>query len=539
MSRAKPDPVRSALAYHRVSSHGLPNRYARSLGFLDWDNQPNPFRLYEGSERRPLARVEPKDDPGPSLAAAYDPRRVEARPVDAASLARLLYDSLALSAWKQLGPARWSLRCNPSSGNLHPTEAYVIAAIPELGEGPTLSHYTPLLHALERRATLAEDRWSALIADGEGVILGLSSITWREAWKYGERAFRYCQHDLGHAIAALGFAAAGLGWQLRGLWSLDDEAVRRSLGLAKPEGPEAELADLLVFAGPRPPSRASEVLPGPELELEGEANALSSEHHRWPILEQVARACARVGPVSLDDAPPPATPEPSADEDRGLRRIVRTRRSAVDFDGTTRLSRAAWLAMLARTLPRPGQVPFAALLGRPRVHLLLFVHRVDEVEPGLYLLLRDPAVQPTLAAAMHAGFDWAPVDSGALELPLWRLELADTRPVAKLLACHQDIAADGAFAVAMLAELEPTLREHGAWMYRHLHWEAGAIGQVLYLEAEAAGVRGTGIGCFFDAGVGELTGVEDGSLASIYHFTVGGPVEDERLSVLEAYHHLS
>ena len=29
----------------------------------------------------------------------------------------------------------------------------------------------------------------------------LSSIHWREAWKYGERAFRYCQHDIGHAWA--------------------------------------------------------------------------------------------------------------------------------------------------------------------------------------------------------------------------------------------------------------------------------------------------------------------------------------------------
>ena len=29
--------------------------------------------------------------------------------------------------------------------------------------------------------------------------MALTSITWREAWKYGERAFRYCNHDVGHA----------------------------------------------------------------------------------------------------------------------------------------------------------------------------------------------------------------------------------------------------------------------------------------------------------------------------------------------------
>jgi len=36
-----------------------------------------------------------------------------------------------------------------------------------------------------------------------------------EAWKYGQRAFRYCQHDAGHAIGAICIAAAGLGWQTR------------------------------------------------------------------------------------------------------------------------------------------------------------------------------------------------------------------------------------------------------------------------------------------------------------------------------------
>jgi nitroreductase len=45
-------------------------------------------------------------------------------------------------------------------------------------------------------------------------LVGLSSIFWREAWKYGERAFRYCQHDVGHALGTLRSAAAALGWKL-------------------------------------------------------------------------------------------------------------------------------------------------------------------------------------------------------------------------------------------------------------------------------------------------------------------------------------
>ena len=58
---------------------------------------------------------------------------------------------------------------------------------------------------------------------------------------------------------------------------------------------------------------------------------------------------------------------------------------------------------------------------------------------------------------------------------------------------------------------------------------------MLYLEAEAAGLRGTGIGCFFDDEVHRVLGLEDKSWQSLYHFTVGGAVDDERLRSAEPY----
>ncbi len=526
------DPVTAVGDYHERSKHRLPNRYARSLGYLDWATQPNPFRLYDGAERLPLIRDGLSE--GPTLAGIYEPSRIPAAPVDAASVSQLLFDSLAISAWKQAGASRWSLRCNPSSGNLHPTEAYPITDV--LGS-PIVSHYTPLLHALERRATLDAASWAALIGDGAGLLVGLSSILWREAWKYGERSFRYCQHDVGHAIAALAYAAAALGWHTRMLPRFDDDGIAALLGLAKPEGPEAEYADLMLFIGPKLPSGPIDPPHGLALAFQGTPNLLSESHQPWPVTEHVALACTRTGPVELGVSnllPRPEPPPPQA----LARHVFRTRRSAVDMDGVTTISRAAWLGMLARTLPRPGQVPFASLLGRPRVHLLLFVHRVADVEPGLYLLLRDDSQREDLRQHIAAEFRWQPVPSDGLELPLYLLEPTDTRQAAALVSCRQTIAADGAFAVAMLAEFDATLREHGAWTYRQLHWEAGAIGQVLYLEAEAAGIRATGIGCFFDDAVHELLGLGDRSLQTLYHFTVGSPVEDPRLQTLAAYHHL-
>jgi hypothetical protein len=75
-------------------------------------------------------------------------------------------------------------------------------------------------------------------------------------------------------------------------------------------------------------------------------------------------------------------------------------------------------------------------------------------------------------------------------------------------------------------------------MYRQLYWEAGMLGQVFYLEAEAAGVSGTGIGCFFDDAVHETLGIKDTRLQSLYHFTVGGALVDERLTTWPPYYHL-
>jgi len=87
----------------------------------------------------------------------------------------------------------------------------------------------------------------------------------------------------------------------------------------------------------------------------------------------------------------------------------------------------------------------------------------------------------------------------------------------------------------VIAEFEGPLRKYGAWFYPRLFWEAGAIGQVLYLEAEACGIRSTGIGCFFDDPMHRVLGLTGCRFQDLYHFTIGGPVEDKRLTTLPAY----
>jgi hypothetical protein len=50
-----------------------------------------------------------------------------------------------------------------------------------------------------------------------------------------------------------------------------------------------------------------------------------------------------------------------------------------------------------------------------------------------------------------------------------------------------------------------------------------------------ASIRSTGIGCYFDDPVHEVFGIPSRDWQSFYHFTVGGPVEDKRLTTLPAY----
>lgn len=527
-------------AYHEASKHHY-RAYAPGPGFLDWANQPDPFRRYAGAEILALEKYPSAD--GPSYARALAEGGIEPAGLSRATVSRLFYDSLALSAWKQAGDSRWSLRVNPSSGNLHPTEAYLISGpVPDLLDTPAVCHYTPRPHALEVRARFEADAWRDLAADlpPQTLIIGLSSIYWREAWKYGLRAFRYCQHDVGHAIAAIAFAAAALGWKTTLLDDVDDETTRAVLGLPSVPGVEAERPECLLAVYPRAQVCRNGTLPRHGVAAiaqgrwHGTANALSPEHRAWPLMDEVDAATRKPQSAYV----PPALAESPAAEPTNdsppLRRLIHQRRSAVAMDGQAGLMAEGFYSMLRHCLPRRC-FPHNALPWPPAVHLLIFVHRVQDVVPGLYILARHSAGEAELRRACSKAFDGARPEGCPDDVPLYRLAAGDCRKLAESVSCHQEIAADGIFAVAMLAEFERPLRTYGPWFYRRLYWECGVIGQLLYLEAEAYGIQATGIGCFFDDAVHELLGLQDRQYQNLYHFTVGRGVLDTRLTTLPPY----
>jgi hypothetical protein len=253
---------------------------------------------------------------------------------------------------------------------------------------------------------------------------------------------------------------------------------------------------------------------------------------RWPDIEAIHRAMEK--PATSDVAARGAARWPPSGDpafDLAFATLARQRRSAVAFDGETHIDAASFFAMLDTLLVRENTPPWNTLASAPQVHAAFMVHRVVGLDPGLYLLLREPAAFPELRQAMRPEWLWQ--KSGPEHLPLFLLLPYDLRAIAKMICCHQDIAADSCFALGMLAHVECAREE--AWRYRHLFWECGLLGHALYLEAEAAGVRATGIGCFFDDEMHQLLGIDDDRWQSLYHFTIGGPVDDPRLSTLPPY----
>ena len=227
-----------------------------------------------------------------------------------------------------------------------------------------------------------------------------------------------------------------------------------------------------------------------------------------------------------------------------LRHLIHNRRSAQSYNAAAAppagLPAALFFDMLRRMLHQPAWFPW-----RPAVQPFLFVHRVEGITPGVYLLCRGsscddlrPRVDP------RGGHAWQLVGAAPADVPLVMLRSGDVCDAARLGSCVQDIASESAFAVAFLAEHSVALKKYGPWWYKRAHWEACALGGALYLAAGAAGnstgeLQATGIGCFFAPWVQAFLEVDAPDWADVYHFTLGWPHEDRRVDVTgDPYSHV-
>ncbi len=537
--------IQKIIEYHERTRH-YPDRYARSPGDLDWANQPAPFMRYEGAPALDFPFI--AKDPETNYFGIYDRSGNPSKDFNFENIGAFLELSVGLSAWKSISGDTWALRINPSSGNLHPTEVHLI--LPLLHESENCGgvyHYNPYRHIVEWRATFDNSLWSKVMSHfkTDGFFVALSSIYWREAWKYGERAFRYCNHDVGHALACLNFSASLLGWKVTYLNALSDSDIETMLGFHKTPWieHEKEEADLLCFVHRAAETEVPVDIPDEiitlfkKLPCIGDPAFLSEDHVVWEVIDEVS--AATVKPATDKKVFIYNDNEFIEKEITGVHaaNIIRQRRSGQSYDGETPISRNDFLAMLDKTIPRRNCAPFDVNIGDVSVNILIFAHRVTGLDPGLYFLFRDQGDVENFKAKCTSDLLWEKVMDTPDKLPLYLLKKGDLRQKASYISCDQEIAGDGAFSVGMIARFRDNVEDE-THSYRRLFWEAGMIGQVFYLEAEAHSLRGTGIGCYYDNLVHELLGFTDNTYQDIYHFTVGKALEDTRITTLSPYGHL-
>ena len=512
--------LQTVFNYHETTKHAQ-HRYARSLGYMDWSTQPNPFRNYNGCETIELPLAMNNTTPPYHLLDTNLP----SAPLLKESISQLLQFSMGIAAWKESGGSSWAVRCNASSGNLHPTETYLVLPpmLAEQNNQSSVLHYTPKNHALEVLAHLETSFWDSLPKGS--FLLGLSGITWREVWKYGERAFRYTNLDAGHAWQSVVVSAKMLGWKTTRLDSINDADIDTLLGFTQENRFfEKERGDILLVVSPENVDSSlslDSLLENTPLTHEGIANQLSPTMQHWDVIPAIEDATTAAQLAQNEVTYDTLAKAPSKES----KTVILERRSVhVMQKESSLISQEQFHTILNSVMNSLDSKENAT-------HLCLMVNRVTEYEPGLYILVRNERDLQDLQEQMHDDFLW---EKTQLE-NLYILEKRDLMMASKSISCSQDIASDGAFSLGMLCNFSEQLQAHGAHRYKELYWECGAIGQQLYLEATSLGLSGTGIGCFLDDMMHGLLGIKDNRYQVLYHFTIGRGNVDSRIMTKPAY----
>lgn len=486
--------------YHESTKHSVES-LSRAPHLLDWANMPDPFRHYEGVPVLDL----PADPPSPETP-ALDVLQGVAGSSPACDgpmfLSQLLFYSAAISASKHVPSTgyRYALRVNPSSGNLHPTEFHFLTrGLEEWPDG--LYHYRPSAHMAEQRAIGSVEM--KLASGPAPIVFVLTSIAWREAWKYRDRAYRYCLHDIGHAWQALALAARAIGCDSFAVGHFPDDEVARVCRLHEDEWPML-IIELRGSSIPvREPQTCETVWYG------GHANQLSKETTAYTRIEEIQGttklsehlcrciAAAEPAPTGSGETKLPSP----ASSTRAFGEVARMRRSALDFQGGRQLMSLTQLSAILAATTRPR---FADFANAHFIQLYLYAHRVDGLPPGVYRFWSEPA-------------------------ELERIKSGDQRVAAAGLSLGQELAGNACVAFSMIGDIERAGRAHGDRGYRYVHFEAGAIGHRLYLAAETLGLGATGIGAFYDEEVHRYLKLAPEQGQVVYHFAIGYPVPDPRL----------
>jgi SagB-type dehydrogenase family enzyme len=487
--------IDAARIYHNGTKHSYQSVRANPH-YLDFDNQPVPFKIYTELEPIELpAHLSSSGMPSLSAISTITARQDRQAFPTKQTLAEILFLCAGITRKRKYPGGEILFRAAACTGALYHIDLYLVCA--ELQDIPAgVYHFSPHDFAL-RRLRLGDFRGVLTRASGAEpsvveapAVLLCASTFWRNAWKYQARAYRHCYWDDGTMIANLLAAAAARALPAKVVIGFVDAAISELLGLdpereaplslvslgcgaAQPAFPSTALAPLVLQTQPL----SKREIDYPAIRAMHEASSLESEDE---VVEW------RAGSDSLN----------GAQDDRstnGGRRVFLQAPGDDDMPSETIedvIVRRGSTRQFARESITFGQL--SVLLGRATRgipgdflsaddslnQLYLIVHAVDDLAPGAYVYRRD----------LHA-----------LEL----LKEGDFRGQAGDLGLGQDIPADCSVNVYFLADLNRVLDRFGNRGYRAAQLEASIIGGKLYLAAYAQGLGASGL-TFFDDDVTEF-----------------------------------
>ena len=461
--------------YHERTKHH-PNRLAKSLGYLDWENQPSYYKEYLVPKielnyfdiNLPYEKLYTKNP-------TYH--------IDLKTIGTFLKNSASINAIKRLYNAQWEVRVNPSSGNLHPEEIYIIFK-------NKITHFNVRDFTLEILGEANRD----IIKNA--ILVITSSIPLREAWKYGERALRYCLLDSGHLIASLAFSANILGLNIKKIDHFPFKRLENKTNLNE----EEYIENAFIIHNGNYELNLDEFLNTP---LNLKALPLAKNSIRWDVVYEMFESFEKeeYTPKFIDKKIEFLPSKFSAEE------IIHNRRSALGYLPEF-IDKNILLDMLDKTLPR-NLPPFNTNAHLNNIDIVLFVNRVNGLESGIYYYSRNNLLKHNFTQ---------------IEDRLYLIEKGDFSEASKFINCTQDLGKFSSVSFSFVANFEKITKNYH---YKLTLEEAGMVGHILYLEAEAKGIRGCGIGCFFDDLINEE--ILNNKLQAVYNFTIGVPLIDERI----------
>ena len=134
----------------------------------------------------------------------------------------------------------------------------------------------------------------------------------------------------------------------------------------------------------------------------------------------------------------------------------------MNYDGQKVMSKETFISILKKTIPENNSLLFSIFGSKPCIHFVLFVHRVDDLLPGVYFLFR--AEENTFQTKTRNEFLWEKVES---DIPLYLLSKGNAEDLAIGVSCQQDIAGDSCFSLGMIAEFKQNV-EKNAFLYKYL-----------------------------------------------------------------------